>query len=480
MKRFIEGECRDQVTLLPECLDDFIGEDNPVRIVDAFVDELDLQALGFNRAAPASTGRPAYHPAVLLKLYIYGYLNRIQSSRRLEREAQRNVELMWLTGRLAPDFKTIADFRHHNGVGIRKVCSHFIGLCRELKLFSQAIVAIDGSKFKAVNNGDNNFSNGKIEGRKRQIEQSIQRYLDTLETADRTQPAEVEVKTKRLKEKIELLRLQMQKLEQIQEQIKAQPDGQISTVDPDSRVMISKGQGVVGYNVQAAVDTQNHLIVAHEVTNIGNDRAQLSKMAQAAKQEMAADNLQALADRGYFNGPEIKACEDAGIEAFVPKPLTSNAKADGRFDKSDFVYLSETDEYRCPAGESAIHRFNTVERSGLNVRVYWSSACIGCPQKSECTTSQYRRIRRWEHEDVLERMQERLNTKTDAMTVRRRTVEHVFGTLKHWMGSTHFLTKTLAHVGTEMSLHVLAYNFKRVMRILGAKNMMQAVRSVPA
>ena len=480
MKRFIEGECRDQVTLLPECLDDFIGEDNPVRIVDAFVDELDLQALGFNRAAPASTGRPAYHPAVLLKLYIYGYLNRIQSSRRLEREAQRNVELMWLTGRLAPDFKTIADFRHHNGVGIRKVCSHFIGICRELKLFSQAIIAIDGSKFKAVNNGDNNFSNGKIEGRKRQIEQSIQRYLDALETADRTQPAEVEAKTKRLKEKIELLRLQMQKLEQVQEQIKQQPDGQISTVDPDSRVMISKGQGVVGYNVQAAVDTQNHLIVAHEVTNIGNDRAQLSKMAQAAKHEMAAENLQALADRGYFNGPEIKACEDAGIEAFVPKPLTSNAKAEGRFDKSDFVYLSETDEYRCPAGESAIHRFNTVERSGLNVRVYWSSACIGCPQKSECTTSQYRRIRRWEHEDVLERMQERLNTKTDAMTVRRRTVEHVFGTLKHWMGSTHFLTKTLAHVGTEMSLHVLAYNFKRVMRILGAKNMMQAVRSVPA
>lgn len=480
MKRFIEGECRDQVTLLPECLDDFIGEDNPVRIVDAFVDELDLQALGFNRAAPASTGRPAYHPAVLLKLYIYGYLNRIQSSRRLEREAQRNVELMWLTGRLAPDFKTIADFRHHNGVGIRKVCSHFIGICRELKLFSQAIIAIDGSKFKAVNNGDNNFSNGKIEGRKRQIEQSIQRYLDALETADRTQPAEVEAKTKRLKEKIELLRLQMQKLEQVQEQIKQQPDGQISTVDPDSRVMISKGQGVVGYNVQAAVDTQNHLIVAHEVTNIGNDRAQLSKMAKAAKQEMAADNLQALADRGYFNGPEIKACEDAGIEAFVPKPLTSNAKADGRFDKSDFVYLSETDEYRCPAGESAIHRFNTVERSGLNVRVYWSSACIGCPQKSECTTSQYRRIRRWEHEDVLDRMQERLNTKNDAMTLRRRTVEHVFGTLKHWMGSTHFLTKTLANVATEMSLHVLAYNFKRVMRIFGAQNMMQAVRSVPA
>src|SRR3989338_11118434 len=230
MSRFVQGADRRQPTLLPECLDDYVAEDNPVRVVDVFVDELDLQSLGFEGMTPAATGRPAYHPAILLKLYVYGYLNKVQSSRRLEREAQRNVELMWLTGRLSPDFKTIADFRHHNGVGIRNVCSRFIGLCRQLKLFSQAIVAIDGSKFKAVNSGDNNFSNGKIEGRKRQIEQSIQRYLDALETADRTQPAEVEVKTKRLKEKIELLRLQMQKLEQVQENLKQQPDGQISTV----------------------------------------------------------------------------------------------------------------------------------------------------------------------------------------------------------------------------------------------------------
>lgn len=482
MKRFIEGESRQQVSLLPECLDDYIGEDNPVRIVDAFVEELDLSSLGFKGADPAFTGRPAYHPAVLLKLYIYGYLNRIQSSRRLEREAQRNVELMWLTGRLAPDFKTIADFRHHNGVGIRNVCKRFVGLCRELKLFTQAIVAIDGSKFKAVNSRDRNFTPGKIEARQRQIEQSIQRYMDALETADRTQPAEVEAKTERLTEKIKTLRAQMRQLDQTQEELKQERDGQRSTTDPDARSMNSqaKGTGLVGYNVQAAVDAKHHLVVAHEVTNIGNDRAQLTKMALAARAAMGKKKLQAFADRGYFSGTELKACEDAGIATYVPKPMTSGAKAEGRFDKSDFVYITEHDAYRCPAGEHAIYRFNTVEKNGLNARVYWTSACPQCPIKAQCTTSSYRRVRRWEHEDVLERVQQRLDQKLDAMTLRRRTVEHVFGTLKHWMGTTHFLTKTLAHVGTEMSLQVLAYNLKRVMRILGIEKTLQAMRLVGA
>ena len=481
MKRFIEGESRQQVTLLPECLDDFIGEDNPVRIVDAFVEELNLLSLGFKGADPALTGRPAYHPAVLLKLYIYGYLNRIESSRRLEREAQRNVELMWLTGRLAPDFKTIADFRYRNGTGIRSVCRRFVVLCRELRLFSQAIVAIDGSKFKAVNSRDCNFTAGKIDKRQQQIEQSIQRYLDALETADRTQPAEVEAKTERLQEKIRKLRAQMRQLEETQAQLKQLPDGQLSTTDPDARSMVSqaKGSGLVGYNVQTAVDAKHHLIVAHEVTNIGNDRAQLSKMAQAAREAMATERLQAFADRGYFSGPQIKACEDAGIEAFVPKPKTSNAKAEGRFDKADFVYIAKDDEYQCPAGQRAIHRFDSVEND-LTLRAYWTSACPSCPIKDQCTTSSYRRIKRWEHEDVLDRMQERLDRKPDAMTLRRCTVEHVFGTLKHWMGSTHFLTKTLEHVSTEMSLHVLAYNFKRVLRILGMAEMMKAMRLVGA
>jgi len=481
MKRFIEGEHRNQVTLLPECLDDYIGEDNPVRAIDAFVEELDLKQLGFAGADPATTGRPAYHPAILLKIYIYGYLNRVASSRRLERETQRNVELMWLTGRLAPDFKTIADFRHDNSKGIGNVCCRFVRLCRDLKLFTQAIVAIDSSKFKAVNSRDRNFTPGKVDRRQEQIEESIQRYLKALETADRTQPAEVEAKTQRLREKIATLREQMQRMDTIREELKQQPDQQISLTDPDARSMISqaKGTGMVGYNVQAVVDTKQHLIVAHEVTNIGNDRAQLSKMGTAAKSAMGKQRLQALADRGYFSGPEIKACTEAKIMPMVPKPMTSNAKAEGRFDKADFIYIAKDDEFQCPAGERAIHRFTTVENN-LAIHKYWSSACPRCPLKQKCTTSDYRRIGRWEHEAVLEAMQHRLDRKPKAMTLRRRTIEHVFGTLKHWMGSTHFLTRRLEHVGTEMSLHVLAYNFKRLIEILGMEKMMKAMRLVSA
>ena len=477
MKRFIEGEDRTQVTLLPECLDDYIAEDNPVRAVDAFVEELDLKALGFAGADPAATGRPGYHPAVLLKLYIYGYLNRVPSSRRLEREAQRNVELMWLTGRLTPDFKTIADFRRDNGVGLRAVCRRFVQLCRELKLFSEAIVAVDSSKFKAVNSRDRNFTPNKVQRRQQQIEESIQRYLDALETADRTQPAEVEARTERLREKIKTLRDQMKRMEAIGEQLKSTPDEQISETDPDARSMISqaKGTGVVGYNVQAAVDAKNHLIVAHEVTNVGNDRTQLSKMATVARDEMGKTQLEAIADRGYFNGPEIKACTEAGITALVPKPMTSNARAEGRFSKRDFVYIAEDDEYRCPAGERATFRFATVEGAPA-LRKYWSSACPGCPLKTQCTTSSHRRITRWEHEHILEAMQRQLDHKPHAMTLRRRTVEHVFGTLKYWMGSTHFLTRRMHNVGTEMSLQVLAYNFKRVIQLLGMPRTMQAMR----
>jgi len=477
MKRFIEGAERSQVTLLPECLDDYIAEDNPVRVVDAYVEELDLQELGFEGAEPAATGRPAYHPAVLLKIYIYGYLNRIQSSRRLEREAQRNVELMWLTGRLAPDFKTIADFRRDNGPGIRNVCRRFIELCRDLKLFCEALVAIDGSKFKAVNSRDRNYTPGKIDKRQQQIEESIQRYLDALETADRTQPPDLEAKTERLKDKIDGLRRRMRQLDRTKGQLQRQPDGQLSLTDPDARSMTSHGKatGIVGYNVQAAVDAKHHLIVAHEVTNVGSDRAQLSPMAQAARDAMGKTTLKAVADRGYYNAPQIKACHDAGIATILPKPMTSNAKAEGRFDKADFVYIARDDEYECPAGQRAIYRFSR-EENGLLLRRYWSSACPQCPMKAQCTPSDYRRISRWEHEAVLEAVQRRLDKQPYAMTLRRRTVEHVFGTLKHWMGSTHFLTRTLANVSTEMSLHVLAYNLKRVMSILGIRKTMKAIR----
>lgn len=477
MKRFIEGEDRNQGALLPQCLDDFIGDDNPVRAVDAFVEALNLKALGFGAADPAMTGRPGYHPAVLLKIYLYGYLNRVQSSRRLEREAQRNVEVMWLTGKLTPDFKTIAEFRRQNGEGIRGACGQFVAICRELRLLSDAVVAVDSSKFKAVNSRDRNFTPNKVERRQQQIEESIQRYLDALETADRTQPAELEAKTSRLEEKIGKLREQMQRMDQLRDQLKTEADEQISMTDPDSRSMISqaKGTGLVGYNVQAAVEAKHHLIVAHEVTNVGSDRSQLTKMAGAAQQIMGAENLQVLADRGYFNSIEIKATVDAGMTPIVPKPMTSNAKADGRYDKTDFVYVAADDEYQCPAGQRAKHRFSRQEHN-LQVGIYWSSACPDCPLRSRCTTSSYRRIRRWEHEAVLDEMQQRLDRQPQAMTVRRRTIEHVFGTLKHWMGSTHFLTKGLRHVGTEMSLHVLAYNLKRVLRLVGTEQTMAAIK----
>ena len=474
MKRFIEGEDRTQVTLLPECLDDYVGADNPVRIVDVFVDQLELRALGFTGVEPAETGRPSYHPAVLLKIYIYGYLNRVQSSRRLEREAQRNVELMWLTGRLTPDFKTIADFRKENGRAIRNVCREFIVLCRRVDLFSQAIVAIDGSKFKAVNNRDKNFTNAKMQRRMAALEESIERYLVAMDTADRAEPEIAELKKGRLQDKIAALKQQMEQLKQLEVQMLASPDQQLSLTDPDARSMKSRDGGIVGYNVQIAVDAQHHLIVAHEVITDGVDRDQLAPMAEQAREATGIKDLTVVADRGYFKGEQILDCQQAGIATLVPKPLTSNSKAEGRFDKRDFVYIAQDDEYRCPAGQRAIKRFSSVER-GKTLHKYWSSACPRCALKAQCTTGDYRRIARWEHEAVLDAMQDRLDRQPEMMRVRRQMVEHPFGTIKHWMGWTHFLTKTLARVRTEMSLHVLAYNLKRVMRILGIEELMRAM-----
>ena len=478
MKRFIEAEERTQITLLPECLDDYIAEDNPVRVVEVFVNELDLGMLGFDGVDPAATGRPAYHPAVLLKIYIYGYLNRIQSSRRLEREALRNVELMWLTGRLAPDFKTIADFRHDNGKAIRQVCKEFVVLCRSLNLFSDAIVAIDGSKFKAVNNRDKNFTDRKLKARMQQLEESIARYLAELDRADRQPAAVTEARVAHLQDKVAAIRSQMRRLEQIGQQMATAPDRQISLTDPDARSMATSGRGtgIVGYNVQTAVDDKHHLIVAHEVTNVGHDRSQLCSMAKEARDAVGIEHVTILADRGYFDGEEILKCDQAGITALVPKPQTSNNKAQGLFDKRDFQYLPADDEYECPARQRAIWRFTTVE-NGMTLHKYWSSACPRCPIKSQCTTGQYRRIARWEHEQVLEAMQDRLDQTPDASRLRRQTVEHPFGTLKAWMGASHFLTKTLPQVSTEMSLHVLAYNLKRAMRILGILPLMQAMRA---
>ena len=479
MVGFVEGVNRLQAELLPATLDDYVDEGNVVRVIDVFVDELDLAALGFERVQPASTGRPGYAPGCMLKLYLYGYLNQVQSSRRLEREARRNTELMWLTGKLAPDFKTIADFRRDNGEAIRSACSAFVAICRGLGLLAGGVVAVDGSRFKAVNTRDKNFTPGAVRRRIEQAEASIARYLQALDTADRQESETAELRGGRIQERLASLKRQVRELQAVEADLATTPDHQISRTDPDARAMATngKGTGVVGYNVQAVVDAKHHLIVAHEVTNQGHDRNQLANMTRQAKAAMGGGHLRVLADRGYFSGEEILACEQAGATPYVPKPLTSGAKAEGRFGKADFVYLAEENVYRCPAGQKLAWHMATVEH-GMTLHRYWDLAsCQACAIKAQCTTSVNRRITRWEHEAIIDAMQQRLDREPHAMRIRRQTVEHVFGTLKAWMGATHFKTRRLKNVASEMSLQVLAYNLKRVIAILGVQPLISAMQA---
>ncbi len=479
MKRFVEGVDRRQSAMFPESLEDWVGEDNPVRVIDVFIDQLDLGGIGFCGVDPKATGRPSYHPSVLLKLYVYGYLNRVQSSRRLEREAGRNVEVMWLTGRLVPDHKTIADFRKDNGRAIGKVCAQLVTLCRKLGLLAQASVAIDGSKFKAVNNRDRNFTAAKMTRRMAQIEESVARYLHQLDSADRQERSLAQtMRTTRLKEKIERLKEEMRRLEVLDAERRKRPDQQISLTDPDARSMATagRGSGTVGYNVQIAVDCEHHLIVTHEVTNVGNDRAQLAPMSKKTKAVLEVDTLDVVADRGYFSGEQIKACDEAGVTVTLPKPMTSGSKARGHFVKADFRYVPGEDIYICPAGEHLKYTFASEEK-GLTLRRYWTNACRACAIKHRCTTGVQRRITRWQHEHIVEAVQRRLDENPRAMRQRRETVEHPFGTIKARMGSTHFLMKTLPRVATEMALHVLAYNLTRVMNILGPGPLMAAMKA---
>ena len=477
MKRFVEGQDRRQTTLLPDCLDDYVAENNPVRVIEVYVESLDFSALGFAGVVPEATGRPAYHPATLPKIYLYGYLNRIQSSRRLERETQRNLELMWLTGRLMPDFKMIADFRKDNGPAIRAACAQFVVLCRRLNLFTRAVIAVDGSKFKAVNNRDKTFTVAKVAKRIEQVEGSIARYLAALDQADRQDSGSAQARTIRLKDKIDGLRRQMQSLKDMAQQVEAAPDKQVSLTDPDARSMATsgKGTGVVGYNVQVAVEAEHHLIVAHEVTNIGNDRAQLTSMGLKARDATGCGAITVLADRGHYSGDEVLACEGTGVLPCIPKPHTSGNTNRGLFTGHDFIYDAHQDHYTCPAGQQLTKGLVQSDRRDTIDHYRNITACPTCAVKPRCTPDKVKRVKRWQHEGVLDTMQARLDGRPDAMRVRRQTVEHPFGTLKAWRGSTHFLTRTLNTVSTEMSLHVLAYNMKRLIRILGAKPLMQAI-----
>ena len=476
MKRFIEEKNRSQNTLFPESLDDFVSEDNAVRVIEAFVDELDLEALGFEGVTPKNTGRPSYHPSTLLKIYIYGYLNRVQSSRRLEHETHRNVELMWLVGRLTPDFKTIADFRKNNGKPIREVCREFVLLYRRLDLLTHNIVAIDGSKFKAVNTRNKSLTKNKIKLLIQEVNESIEHYMAKLDDADQTEPDSSSVKIDRLSAKLERLKEKMKHLKSIEVDLLNSPDKQVSLTDPDSRSMKGSRGIMVAYNVQTAVDTANHLIVEHEVTNSPSDRGQLFNMANKARQVMNTNELTVVADRGYFAGKEILACHNSGIITYLPKPQTSGSKASGRFGREKFEYIEDDNEYECPAGERLIWRMKTIERGEMVTDSYWSSNCKTCALKEQCTTGDHRRFKRWEGEGVLEELESRMLNDPGKMQLRKETVEHPYGTIKMWMGWTHFQMKRLHNVKTEMSLHILAYNMKRVINIIGIKELLAGLQ----
>ena len=476
MSGFVEGIDRRQSTFFPPMLDDYVAEDNPVRAVDAFVDGLDLGKLGFGRVAPLETGRPSYHPATLLKIYIYGYLNRIPSSRRLERECQRNIELIWLTGQLAPDFKTIADFRKDNGKAIREVCRSFVVLCRELDFLSEASVAIDGSKFKAVNARDKNFTEAKMKRRLERIEESIARYIAQLETADRRGDAVPEAQVARFKDKIEKLREEIARLRAINTEMMNSEDKQISLTDPDARSMATSGKdtGIVGYNVQNRSRYQEPSHCRPRGDEHRHGPPSTIEYGGAGPRRDGVETLDAVADRGYYASEEIRACEEAGITVTLPKPMTSNSKAAGRFGKQDFRYVTADDAYVCPAGQKLTYSFTTEDR-GLVLRRYRTNTCQSCAIKKSCTTGKERLISRWEHEAVLDTVQARLDQHPEKMTIRRQTAEHPFGTIKCWMGATHFLTKRLPKVATEMALNVLAYNMKRVMAVIGVAGLLETL-----
>jgi transposase len=471
----IAGASREQQVLFPEVLDDYIAEENPVRFIDAFVDSLDLDALGFRRVQPAATGRPAYHPGDILKLYIYGYMNRLRSSRRLEQEAHRNVELLWLLRKLHPDFKTIADFRKDNAKAFKQVFRAFALLCKEWELFGQELVAIDGTKFKAVNSKRRNFTKAKLTETLQRIDAYIEQYLHDLDTAD-AEEAECQKPTaEALREKIRQLRERKGRYEGLMREMERTGQSQVSLTDPDSRAMPKSPKVDVGYNAQVAVDDKHQLFVVQEVTNAVTDVEQLSGIAIQAKEALEVERIKVVADMGYYHGEELKACEEAGIEPYVAKPLTSANRTLGLYGKEQFTYEPEHDCYRCPAGQALTFRFATVEL-GRHIRYYATTACRACTLKERCTRNKGgRRITRWVHEHILEQLQQRVEANPALMKRRKQIVEHPFGTIKHWHDQGYFLMKGLEKVRAEFSLSTLAYNLRRVVTILGVPHMLRAL-----
>jgi transposase len=472
---YIAGPDRGQAILLPDVLDDYVTADNPVRFLDAFVAQLDLGGLGFQRAEPAETGRPGYDPGDLLRLYLYGYLHRIRSSRRLEQETHRNVELMWLLRRLVPDFKTIADFRRDHPKALKGVCREFILLCRRLDLFGGQLLAIDGSKFRAVNARDRSYTPARLATLQRDIDRTIARYVRELERQDAAEAGTEGPSAEALRRKIAALQQRRAGYATLQQELAASGQTTRSLTDPDSRPMMSGGRIEVCYNVQTAVDAKHKLIVAEDVTNAAGDRGQLSPMATAAQEVLGGATPVVVADQGYYHGTEIKACLDAGLTPLVPRPLTSANEARGLFTKDDFVYQPGADAYRCPAGETLTYRTTTLELGRL-IKNYRTSACGRCALKPSCTRNRDgRKLTRWVDEQVLEAMAHHL-VRDRALFAQRKTLsEHPFGTMKRGMDQGYFLLKGLRKVRGEFSLTVLAYNLKRVLNLVGVPQLLVAL-----
>lgn len=471
---FIEGVGRDQHTLFPEVLDDYLHAEHPVRFIDVYVSRLDLADLGFERATAAETGRPGYDPGDLLRLYIYGYLNGVCSSRKLEREAQRNVELMWLLRRLRPDHKTIAEFRRHNKKAIRRLFREFTLLCKKLELFGADLVAIDGSKFRAVNAKKRNYSRKMLEAIMKSIDERITGYLDAAERTDTTEDAKPAAGDAAA-DKLATLNVRAAEVRAMLAELDTTGESQISLTDPESRAMKLRSGTDVCYNAQTAVDAKHNLIVAIEVTNEPTDRNWLSPMAIDAKEILGVDSLNVVADKGYSSAREVEACDEAKITAYVPKPETSANKGLGLFTKNDFTFVSERDAYVCPAGKELTFRHESKEK-GRDVRYYKTNECRNCTIRQQCTrNTDSRRISRTANEHVLEEMNRRVAANPDLMRRRKAIVEHPFGTIKRWMNQSYFLMRGLENVRTEFSLSAFAYNLKRVLNILSVQDLIKAV-----
>ncbi len=474
--KHIQGISRAQPLLLPSCVDDYVGPDNVVRFIDAFVESLDLVAAGFDRALPKATGRPGYDPSDLLKLYIYGYLNRVRSSRRLEAETHRNLEVIWLMRQLQPDFKTIADFRRENKASFRKIFREFVVMCRSLDLFGTELIAVDGTRLKAVNSGQRNFTKAKLAKAMAESDERLARYLKQLDDADKddtTPPARVD----NLEEKISAIKERRAHLEAHRAELQASGEDQISLTDPDARAMQSSSRIGVGYNIQIAVDTKHKLIAEQQVHNNVSDLGLLSETANAARANLGVDHIDVVADRGYYKIEDIEACEAAGVTPYVPKPLRGSSVKNGFFTKEQFHYDADADNLICPGGQKLEPKYNSKIRDNDAITYVNRKACKTCDLRVRCTNAAFRKVTRYANEAILDRMAERLTARPEVMDQRRESVEHPFGSIKQWMGQRDFLTRRIENVRGEFSLTALAYNIRRALTLVGVAGLMRAIHA---